>query len=166
MYIEIAKVFVILLCSEVWRCYMDDQTSISVEALRDKKKRLLKRYRKNESCIKRLEKKLIALDDRIKTIKSPNFSGMPRGGVPITIDDLLSDKQDLEDRIKRLKAKRRDLKRFVYEKIDSLEDPRYCEILEAHFIEGISIEDIADELGYTERHTYNLYREAIDSISV
>ena len=166
MYIEIAKVFVILLCSEVWRCYMDDRSSQELEKLRSKKKWFLRRYRKNEACIERLENKLAIMDERITTVKSPSLSGMPRGGVPVTIDDLMSDKMDLEDRIKRLKAKRRDLKIAVCTEIDSLEDPRYCEILEAYFIDGLSFGDIAEELGYTERHVVKLYSEAITFLSV
>lgn len=145
---------------------MDDQTSQEIEALRHKKKRSLKRYRKNIGCIERLEKKLVLLDERITSLRSPNLSGMPRGGVPVTIDDLMSDKMDLEDRIKRLKAKSRDLKKSVYEEIDSLEDSRYCEVLEAHFIEGLSFEDIAEEMGYSERHVINLYSEAITCLTL
>jgi DNA-directed RNA polymerase specialized sigma24 family protein len=150
----------------VWRCYMDDQTSQEIEALRYKKKQFLRRYRKNVACIERLEKKLVLLDERITSLKSPSLSGMPRGGVPVTIDDLMSDKMDLEDRIKRLKAKSRDLKKTVYEEIDSLEDSRYCEVLEAYFIEGLSFEDIAEEMGYTERHVINLYSEAITFLTL
>lgn len=145
---------------------MDDQTSQEIETLRSKKKRSLRRYRKNLACIERLEKKLVLLDDRITGLKSPSLSGMPRGGVPVTIDDLMSDKMDLEDRIKRLKAKSRDLKKAVCEEIDSLEDSRYCEVLEAHFIDGLSFDDIAEELGYTERHVIKLYSEAITLLTV
>jgi DNA-directed RNA polymerase specialized sigma subunit len=145
---------------------MDDQISPETEALRSKKKRSLKRYRKNVACIERLEKKLVLLDERITSIRSPSFSDMPRGGVPVTIDDLMSDKIDLEDRIKRLKAKSRDLKNAVCEEIDSLEDPRYCEILEAHFIDGLSFEDIAEEMGYTERNVIKLYSEAITLLTL
>lgn len=142
---------------------MDDQSKQEVEK---HKKRSLRRYRKNVECIERLERKLEILDERITTIKSPSLSGMPRGGVPVTIDDLLSDKMDLEDRIKRLKAKNRGLKKAVCEEIDSLEDSRYCEILEAHFIDGLSFGDIAEELGYTERRVIALYSEAITILSV
>ena len=133
----------------------------SIQGVEKQKKRYLKRYRKNIACIRRLEAKLISIDERLTAIRSPNLSGMPRGGVPIAKEDLLSDKIDLEDRIARLKAKSRDLKKSVCEEIDTLEDPRYCEILEAHFIEGLSFEDIADDMGYTERRVYALYAEAI-----
>lgn len=166
MYIEFREIFVILLWSGFGGVYMGDQSSQEIETLRSKKKRSLKRYRKNLACIERLEKKLALLDDRITGLKSPSFSGMPRGGVPVAIDDLMSDKLDLEDRIKRLKAKSRGLKKAVCEEIDSLEDSRHCEILEAHFIDGLSFDDIAEELGYTERHVIKLYSEAITFLSL
>ena len=142
---------------------MDDQ---SIQENEKSKKRFLRRYQNNLSCISRLEAKLVILDERITTIKSPNYSGMPRGGVPVTLEDLIADKDDLERRIKKLRVKGRDLKRSVYEAIDSLEDPRYCEVLEAHFIEGLDFGDIAEEMGYTERHVYTLYAEAIRCFSL
>lgn len=142
---------------------MDDQTNKGSE--RDKK-RSLRRYRRNIECISRLEEKLEILDQRITTIRGSNLSGMPRGGVPVTLDDLLSDKEDLERRINRLKVKGRELKRSTIEEIDSLEDPRYCEVLEAYFIDCLSIAEIADQSGYTERHVYNLYKEAIRLLTV
>lgn len=144
---------------------MDEISSQDLETLVRNKKRFLKRYRKNLACIERLERKVKSLDDRIKNLKSPSLSGMPRGGVPVTTDDLLSDKMDLEERIARLKEKSRGLKREVCEEIDSLEDPRYCEILEAYFIDGVPMEDIAEDLGYTERHVTALYSEAIRILS-
>lgn len=145
---------------------MDEKTTQDIETLKAKKKRSLKRYRKNNECIKRLENKLALLNDRITGLKSPNLSGMPRGGVPVSLDDLLSDKNDLQDRIKRLKAKGRALKSAIYEEIDSLEDPRYCEILEAFFVDCLSFGEIAEELCYTERHVISLYTEAITTLAV
>ena len=145
---------------------MDDISTQDLETLKSRKKRSLKRYRKNLACIERLEKKLVLLDDRITGLKSPSLSGMPRGGVPVTIDDLMSDKLDLEDRIKRLKAKSRGLKNAVYEEIDSLEDPTDVEILEAFFIDGLSFEEIAEDLGYSERRVIARYSEAIKILSL
>lgn len=125
------------------------------------KKRSLKRYRKNLACVNRLEDKLNLLEERIKSVRSPNYSGMPRGGTPVTIDDLLSDKEDLEKRISRLKKKGDKIKSDILEEIDTLEDPRYCEVLESYMIDCKRIEDIAEEMGYTEVHIYNLYKQAI-----
>ncbi len=136
---------------------MEDQEIQEIE----RKKRSLKRYKKNNACVCRLEEKLALLDARIKSIKSPSLSGMPRGGTPVTIEDLLSDKIDLEERIERLKKKSKRLKREILEEIDTLDDPRYCEILEAFFIDCLPLEDIADMLGYGERHIYRLYSDAV-----
>ena len=141
---------------------MEDQ---EIQEIIKKKKRSLKRYRINLSCIVRLEEKLTLLDGRIKSVKSPNYSGMPRGGKPVTTEDLLSDKLDLEKRITRLKDKGKRFKDQRLEEIDSLEDPRYCEVLEAYFIDCKSIAQISEDMGYTEVHIYNLYREAVKELS-
>ena len=125
------------------------------------KKRFLRRYRKNLSCIVRLEKKLSLLETRLSSPGSPNLSGMPRGGTPVTLSDLVADKTELEERIARLKEKGKILKREILEEIDSLEDPRYCEVLEAYFIDGYTLEQIAEKECYTDRHVFRLYSEAI-----
>lgn len=126
-----------------------------------KKKRSLKRYRFSLACIGRLEDKLQLLEERIVRVKSPNYSGMPRGGTPVTIEELLSDKIDLEKRIEKLKKKSRGVKAQILDEIDSLEDYRHCEILEAYFIDCMTISQIAEEMGYTDVHIYNLYRDAL-----
>ena len=86
---------------------------------------------------------------------------MPRGGVPVTVEDLLSDKLDLENRIERLKAKKSNLKNKILEEIDTLEDDRYVEVLDSFFIECKSFEDIAEDMGYQERHVIRLYSQAL-----
>ena len=140
---------------------MDEQQFQEIE----KKKRSLKRYKKTTACISRLEEKLALLDERITAIKSPNYSGMPRGGIPVTTEDLVSDKMDLEERIKRLQKKRASLKRSILEEIDTLEDPVLCEILESFFIDGLSMEDIADNEGYSVRHVYALYSKGVELLT-
>ena len=141
---------------------MNDEQISEVE----RKKRFLKRYRKNVACINRLKEKLETLDGRIKAIRSPNYSGMPRGGTPVTIDDLLADKNELERRIKRLRAKGDGLRAEIIDEIDTLEDVRYCDILEDFFIGCKSLEDIADDEGYSVRHVYRLYSEAVTRLAL
>ena len=140
---------------------MEDQKIQEIKS----KKRTLKRYRKNLACIGRLEEKLSLLDERITSVKSPTLSGMPRGGKPTTVDDLVSEKLDLEKRIKRLKDRGKSIRSQILEEIDSLEDPRYAEVLEAYFIDCKNISDIAEEMGYTDRYIYDLYKEAIYEIT-
>ena len=130
-----------------------------------KTKRWLKRYRRNVDCIERLKNKLEQLEDRLTSIKTPNLSGMPRGGVPVSVEELLSDKFDLERRIGKLEKKGRNYKIEILDEIDTLDDPRYCEVLESYLIDCISLDDIANKEGYSIRHIYRLYSEAVEEIA-
>lgn len=135
--------------------------SQNIEAEIKRKKRFLYSYKNNKSRLLRLEEKLVLLEHRIESVKSPTLSGMPRGGVPVTLDDLLSDKELLQDRIKQLKSKCRLLKADILKEIDLLEDVRYSDVLELYFIECLSFDSISEDLGYSVRHILNLYKEAI-----
>lgn len=132
----------------------------------ERKKRSLKRYKKNLACIERLEAKLDQIDDRMISVRSPNLSGMPRGGTPVTLADLISEKDELEERIKRLKDKSKKLRGEILDEIDSLEDTRYCDVLEGFFIDCLSLEAIAEEMGYTDRHVYRLYSEGVTKLAL
>lgn len=132
----------------------------------ERKKRSLKRYKKNLACIERLEAKLDQIDDRMIFVRSPNLSGMPRGGTPVTLADLISEKDELEERIKRLKDKSKKLRGEILDEIDSLEDTRYCDVLEGFFIDCLSLEAIAEEMGYTDRHVYRLYSEGVTKLAL
>ena len=132
-----------------------------VEKLKD----YLRRYRVNVLLIARLENKRRSLDDKICKVKSPDYSGMPRGGIPVSVEELLSDKLEIEKRINRLKEKGKKLKSEILEKIDELEDTRHAEILELYFIECKDFRTIAEATGYTERHVIRLYSEAINRMS-
>ena len=89
---------------------------------------------------------------------------MPRGGIPVSVSDLISDKDILEDRIKKLKIKNTEIKKSILEEIDSLEHRRHSEVLELYFIDCLSFEDISEELGYTVRHIVRLYTEGINQL--
>lgn len=128
------------------------------------KKRYLKRYRKNRALINRLKLKIANLEDRAKSIRSPGFSDMPRGGTPITKEDITAEKVDIERRIQRLEAKGKIIKTEIIDIIDEVEDTRYAEILESFLIDCKDFGDIADEQGYSVRHIERLYRDSIRAI--
>ena len=66
------------------------------------KKVWLNRYANQVRGIERLENKRDTLEERITSVRSPTLSGLPRGGEPITIEDLIADKVEIEERILRL----------------------------------------------------------------
>jgi hypothetical protein len=138
-------------------------TDIEIQEI-ESKKRYLKRYRKNRGLIYRLKLKIKNLDDRIRGIRSPGFSDMPRGGTPITKEDLTAEKVDIERRIERLEAKGKIMKAEIVDIIDELEDSRYAEILESFLVDCKDFGDIADDTGYSVRHVERLYGDAIKEI--
>lgn len=128
------------------------------------KKRYLKRYRKNRALVNRLVLKLQNLDEQIYKIRTTQFTDQPKGGQPLSINELLSDKVDLERRIEMLEKTGRECKTEITGLIDTLEDPRYADVLELFCIDCLDFDSIAYEMGYTRRHCERLYREAIDNI--
>lgn len=131
----------------------------------ERKKRSLKRYKKTLACIDRLEEKLDLVSIKLTSVRSPNLSGMPRGGTPVTTADMIAEKIELEERIERLKVKSKKQRREILEEIDSLEDPRQAEVLEEFFINCKRLEDIAEELHFSDRHVYRLYSEGVTFLS-
>ena len=130
------------------------------------KKRYLKRYRKNRALINRLKNKIMIIYERLSGLRSPTLSDMPRGGTPITKEDLIAEKDEILIRIKRLEDKGKIFKDSILDKIDELEDPRYAEVLESYFIGCKSLETIADENGYSMRHIVRLYSSGIEAIDI
>lgn len=132
----------------------------------EKKKRALKRYKKNKSCIERLYNKLALSEEKLTSVKSPNFSGMPRGGSPITLADQISDKVEIEERIKRLTEKGDILRAEILKELDTLEDPLEVEVLESFFIDCLDIPQIAENMNFTDRHVYRLYSQGVTKLAL
>lgn len=131
----------------------------------ESQKRYLKRYRKNRLLIERLEDKLAKLDERLFKIKSVSFGETVRGGIPVTMDDLLADKDDLSRRINKLLIKGRKYRTEIVDAIDELDDAQSAEILEMFFVDCKDFDIIADELGYSVRHVTRIYNEAINELA-
>ena len=134
--------------------------------IQEEKKQWMKRYKKNLACIVRLEEKLTLLDDRLTSVKSPSLSGMPRGGTPVTSDDLIADKMELEERIRRLKEKGKVIKKEILNAIDDLSDPRFSGVLEAYFIDDLSFSEIAHDLNYSEKSVIRIYSQGIRALDL
>lgn len=132
----------------------------------ENKKHWFRRYNRLLQVEEQLVNKLSELDQRIQGIRSPNYSGMPRGGKPVTIADLIVDKEDLETRIKKIHTKVIRCKDDILDVIDSLDNPTHTYILEAHFISLESMEDISKSLGDTTAYVYQLYSKAIDLVDI
>lgn len=136
------------------------------ENLFKRNKHFLLGYSRMKKRIERLEQKLLELDDRLYNARTSTISDMPRGGVPVTFDDLVARKEDTQERVNHLTEKARTIRREIYSVLDLLDDDRHVEVLELLFIEGLSHDDVADEMGYSTRQIYRFYKEAVKSISL
>lgn len=134
------------------------------EATRQNKK-YLNRYRKYMRRIDKLEEKLYQIDCDLEGVKTKNITDMPRGGMPLTIDDLLMKKEETEHRIQNLLDLSRQIRYEVFDCIDTLEDDRFAEILECYFIDRMSLEEIAERKNYSLRHVGYLYAKGIEMVN-
>lgn len=130
---------------------------------KDQKKKWLHRYIKNKENLSRLNERLEVLDQRITSIRSPGFSDMPRGGIPVTLEDLVADKAELEERITRARERGLIMKQEISDRIHTLDNLRYVGLLEDRFIYGLSMAEIAQTIGCSERHAYLICKEAIEA---
>lgn len=132
----------------------------------ENKKHWFRKYNRLLQIEERLVNRLKELDLQIQSKRSSNYFSIPRGGTPVTIVELLADKESLENRIKRIHLKVIKCKLEILDVIESIENPTHAYILEAHFIQLKSIEEIAQTLNYTTRYVYRLYSNAINLVDI
>ena len=130
------------------------------------KKAWLNRYANQVRGIERLENKREILEERITSVRSPTLSGLPRGGTPITIEDLIADKLEIEDRILRLKDKARRVRREILDAIDDIEEVNRCEVMEGRYILLQSPEDLAESMGFNTRHIWRILSQGVEAIQI
>ena len=140
---------------------MQNSKAANEDLIFQKKKRFLKRHQRIMKKIERLEEKLLDLDNRLITVRSQRITDMPRGGIPISQADLISDKEETQERINALILQAKEIRREIYAALDTLDDFREVEVLELFFIYNMSLDKIAEKIGYTERHTIRFYSSAI-----
>lgn len=129
-------------------------------------KSILKRYKKNKDMIFWLRKRLISLESRIESTKSPGISDMPKGGEHTSKEDLIAEKVDLERRLRNLEAKGSRLRTETLDMIDNLDNVHEAEVLERYLINGEDFDVIAIAMKFTERHVVRLYTSAVSKIAV
>ena len=132
----------------------------------EKKRSWFRRYTKQINIIKRLENRRETLEERITSIRSPSYTGLPRGGTRITIEDLITDKAEIEERIRRAKDRALSIRREILEVIDSIGDVNLCEVLEYRYIDGLDPEEISEVMGYGARHIQRLLSQAVEEIEI
>ena len=105
----------------------------------------LKSYRWIEAEIMDDEERLARLDARLYSPGAVKISDMPRGGQPITMESLVAEKIELQDRINEKNARRR----AILESIERMPGERDRRILKLRFVDGMTHEEVAERINYS-----------------
>lgn len=119
----------------------------------------LKSYRWLEDEIVDDEERLARLDARLYTPGAVKISDMPRGGQPVTMQSLVDEKLELQERIN-VKNSR---KRAILDAIESMRSERDRRVLKLHFIDNMTHEQVAERINYSVTQTRRYYETALEN---
>lgn len=126
-------------------------------------KAYLMRYRKIHTKIDRLKDKLNRLNERYD-LKGVSYSSEPSSSVKKTLDDVLAQKEYLENKLDEMVSESIDIRNKITEKLLDLDNQLEATVLDFYFLEQYSLNDIADELSYSDRQIERLYVDGIMSV--
>ncbi|MGN8885176.1 sigma-70 family RNA polymerase sigma factor [Ligilactobacillus salivarius] len=126
-------------------------------------KAYLMRYRKIHTKIDRLKDKLNRLNERYD-LKGVSYSSEPSSSVKKTLDDVLAQKEYLENKLNKLIDESYNIRNDIMDKLLDLDNQLEATVLDFYFLEQYSLNDIADELSYSERQIERLYIDGIMSV--
>jgi hypothetical protein len=129
-------------------------------------KKILNQHRSVYFLIQDLKKQVKDIDAQIYGCSSGKITGMPRGGKPVTREDMANEKADIQKRIERLEIVKAQKKEIVQAYIDTVFSPRHNKILTLYCIKVLPIWKIAELEGYSQRHTFRLYEQALDMVDI
>lgn len=128
-------------------------------------KQFFNRYYSNRQNVQRLHERLFLIEDKMRNVRFPKISDEPRGGTPLSMEELIVKKSELEERIQNLQNEGAQIRHELTRVIDHLQNVQQAEILELRFIDCLDFDTIAEKTGYTLRHVLRLYTGALKSAS-
>lgn len=145
---------------------MIDSTKIRVENNRVDKLKFLNGYRWTIEKIDVLEDRLARIDDKLYSMRRSIISDMPKGGQGKDTIDLIGDKEQIKNDINDKLREAYDKKRLIEDAIDTMDNDRLSVILSLKYLDGMTLEDIADKLHYSNSHMGVLHRQALDEFVI
>ena len=125
---------------------------------RNAKIKYLESYKWLNAEIEDDEERLARLDARLYDAPIKKISDMPRGGQPVTIDSLVNQKIELQDRINEKCARRNE----ILNRIENLPDHRDRRILKLEFIDDLTHEQVSERINYSVAQTRRYYEAALE----
>lgn len=128
------------------------------EKERNAKIKYLESYKWLNAEIEDDEERLARLDARLYSPGAVKISDMPRGGQPVTMESLLTQKQELQDKINSKCAKRKE----IVDSIERMANPRDRMILKLRFVDNLTHDKIAERLNYSNMQVRRYYESALE----
>lgn len=128
------------------------------EKERNAKIKYLESYKWLNAEIEDDEERLARLDARLYSPGVAKISDTPRGGQPVTMESLIAQRQELQDRINRKCARRKE----ILNRIESMSDYRDRLILKLEFIDDLTHEQTAERIDYSVAQTRRYYETALE----
>ena len=124
------------------------------------KKEYLWRYRQHVRKLSRIEAELEELRT-MKTAISINNDGMPRGSGQSDMSNYAAELDQLEHELIRERDKRVTGYKDISNRIKELNSENERDVLFYRYIKGLAWWDIAEKMGYSERHITRIHGEAL-----
>lgn len=132
----------------------------------ERKKEYLRRYRKAEEELERLDVELRELR-RITALKPMSYDGMPHGsGGAGDLSDFAVKADRLRKKIIKAGYQRIRVFKEIRDRIEALPDEKQKSVLIYRYIKGMGWEEIAVKMGYTYRHITRLHGEALSELKI
>ena len=123
-------------------------------------KAYLMQYRRMHTKIEKLKDKLERLNERYN-LKGVSYSSQPSSTVTQTLDDIIAQKEYVEGKIRELTGDAIKISNEIQDKLLDLDNQLEAEILDLYFLESHSLNEIANDLCYSERQIERLYVKGI-----
>lgn len=135
---------------------------------KEQKIEYLNAYKELKEQIIESNEEIEILDTKLQSIKGLTISDMPRGGGShVTMEDLISDKieleKQLEDILKRIDSIKLEITKSIF---DGLEDQYEKDVLYNFYIDIKPINQISKELNLTFKEVKSIFDSAIDNIKI
>ena len=132
------------------------------EQERNAKIKYLESYKWLNAEIEDDEERLARLDARLYSPGAVKISDMPRGGQPVTMESLLIQKQELQDKINSKCAKRKE----IVDSIERMTNPRDRMILKSRFVDGLTHDEVAEKISYSNMQVRRFYEDALERFEI
>lgn len=108
--------------------------------------------------LEELEAKVLYVSPSTENAGSRN--SLPRSRVEEITDNIMQLQKEINDKIDRLVNLEREIRRTI----DKLADDKMCEVLEYHYINGMTLEQTAVKMNYSYPHVCRLHGYALAEI--